>query len=69
MLGMNREVWTKGQKEILTKSFQANVYPERKEVLQLVTSFNVTKKRVENWFSFMRRKKKEMGTLMNTEGE
>ena len=69
ILGRNRKLWTKSQTEILTRSFQANVYPERTEVLQLAKSFNLSAQRVENWFGTMRRRERKQGTLTLPEGE
>ena len=67
ILGKKRKSWTKCQTEILSKSFQSNVYPARKEILQLAKSLSVSEKRVENWFANKRHKERREGTLAKGE--
>ena len=54
---------TESQVEILTKSFKANPYPEKNEILQLAKSLNTSKKAINNWFGNMRQKKAKEGML------
>ena len=49
------------------KSFQVNIYPERKELHQLSKSLNTSLKRVANWFCSMRRKGIREGMLPESE--
>ena len=59
--------WTENQTETLEKTFQTTVYPEGKEFDQLAKSFNVSRKRIENWFSAKRRKVAREGMLSLSE--
>ena len=69
IFGMKRKHWTENQAEILMKTFKASAYgyPERKELDQLAESLNVSKKRVENWFSHMRFRLAKRGMLPQSE--
>ena len=69
VFGMKRQHWTENQSEMLMKTFQASAYayPERKVLDQLAESLNVSKKRVENWFSHMRCKLAKRGMLPQSE--
>ena len=67
ILGKKRKAWTQSQTEILSKSFQSNVYPARKEILQLAKSLGVSEKRVQNWFGTKRHKERKEGTLAKGE--
>ena len=69
IFGMKRQHWTENQAEILMKTFQASAYayPERKVLDQLAESLNVSKKRVENWFSHTRCRLAKRGMLAKSE--
>ena len=64
---MKRKKWNKCETEILMKHFHAETYPEREEYFQLSKSLNTSFKRVGNWFTKMRCKKRAEGMLF--EGE
>ena len=59
--------FTKSQTEILMKSFQATAYPKIKEIDQLAKSFNVSKKKIENWFSNKRFQLERKGMFSQSE--
>ena len=61
------QIWTESQLEILMATFQANVFPERKELRQLAESFNVSKSKVHNWFGDQRRQLVRRGMLPESE--
>ena len=61
------ESWTESQTEILMATFQANVFPEIMELRRLAESFNVSRKKVQNWFSGERRKLVRRGMLPESE--
>ena len=60
---MNRKQWTKSEKANLTKSFQLNKNPKRKELCQLAMSLKTSERRVENWFTSMRRKERRLAGM------
>ena len=62
-----RKALTESQTEILMETFQANTYPEGKELRQLAESFNVSKKKVQNWFSAKRRALVRIAVLPESE--
>ena len=57
--------FSENQKKILMKSFQASVrgYPETKETNQLAELFNVSKKKVREWFRYQRHMLARTGML------
>ena len=49
--------------QTLMKIFRINAYPRIEEIYQLAMSLNVTKRKVHNWFCYMRHKTAEEGLL------
>ena len=66
-LGMPKTKLTPTQEQILMETFHANAYPEKEQMEHLAMSLNITKKKVESWFSNMRRKKVAEGLLKKGE--
>ena len=62
-----RNKLTESQTEVLMKHFQVNAYPERKEIDQLAKSFNVNRKKIENWFGTKRLKLAREGMMSRSE--
>ena len=49
------------------ETFQTNTYPEIKELRRLAESFNVSRKKVQNWFSAKRHALVNRGMLPESE--
>ena len=64
---MKRKRWNKCETSELMKLVHAKAFPEREELCQLAKSHNTSLRKVERWFSDMRRKKIAEGMLV--EGE
>ena len=58
---------TTTQTQRLMETFEANAYPKIERMDHLAMSLNITKKKVENWFGYMRRKKVAKGLLKKGE--
>ena len=62
-LPMPRTKMTPPQTQMLMETFQANAYPKKEQMNHLAMSLNITKNKVETWFSNMRHKKVAKGLL------
>ena len=58
---------TETQTQILMERFKAEAYPRKEEKCELAMSLNTTKKKIEIWFKYMRRKKVAEGMLNQSE--
>ena len=69
IFSVKRKNFAENEKGILMKSFQASVcgYLEIKERDQLAEILNVSKKKVENWFSYQRCVLEKAGMLPQSE--
>ena len=63
-LGSTRKYMTPSQNQILMKKFQEKTFLDKEEKYQLSKSLNISKIRIDNWFSHMRRKERR-GELFN----
>ena len=59
--------WNKCEKEKLLKCFHSKLYPDSEELSQLAKSLNASRRRVENWFTYMRSKKVAEGMSLDSE--
>ena len=64
---LERRSKTENEVKTLMKSFKANPYPGRKERHQLAKSLNTSQRAIEQWFTYMRRKKSKEGFLKTSE--
>ena len=58
---------TANQTLILMEKFRAKAYLRREETYELSLSLNISKKRIQNWFSSRRRGKVAHGLLYESE--
>ena len=63
------KLFAENETEILMKVFQASVhgYPERKEKDQLAELFNVSKRKITDWFKYQRRVLARTGMMPQSE--